>query len=483
MRVAVWILVAGAVAGPAALVRPAASAAPGAESPLYGTELPADGYVSSTSCAAAACHGRGHAGGMRSEYLAWSPDLRPGKPNDPHARAYQVLFNSVSKRIASLMELPKPAHETSLCLKCHAVEAVQPAEALSEGVGCCGCHGPAKKWLTVHYQPAWKALSHREKWEQYGFLPVQNLTTRAVNCAGCHVGDATREVNHELIAAGHPRLTFEFAGLHVTPGYRKHWEEPLAPAEFESRAWVIGQATSLRNATKLLGERAKRAESDSEADWPEFAGYSCVSCHRAIRKDTPRPVPRAQQTRGKSGWEMLSVAAVDVAAEFTPRVFVGAAVPRLVALGELREVMAKGSPNLQLVRQKSAAAVAELDDWLTALQAAEDRPRAHALAPEVSQQLLNALAASALTPDRGALRDHDPDFLAAHAAGCRAVLRGSPDVRLSGHMRELVEVLPVPHTPNGRLTDWGSGLTNARMLRVRDQFRDIFDRTRPGGKR
>jgi hypothetical protein len=382
------------------------------------------------------------------------------------------------------MELPKPAHETALCLKCHAVEPVQPAEAVSEGVGCCGCHGPAKRWLSVHYQPAWKTLSGREKWERYGFLPVRNLTARAVNCAGCHVGDETREVNHELIAAGHPRLTFELAGLHVAPGYRKHWEEVLAPAEFELRSWVIGQAASLRNATALLGARARRAEAeDSEADWPEFAGYSCVSCHRALRKDAPRPVPRAQRARGKSGWEMLSTAAVDVAAEYTPQVFADTPAPRLAALRELREVMARGNPNPQLVRQKSGPALAELNDWLVALQTAEDRPGTRPLAPEVAERLLNALAASALVPDRESLRDHDPDFLAAHVAGCRAILRGAPDVRLSGHMKELVEVLPVPHTPNGRLTDWGSGLTNARMLRVRDQFRAIFDHTRPGGKR
>jgi hypothetical protein len=266
-----------------------------------------------------------------------------------------VLFNPASRRIAELLELPKPAHETTLCLKCHAVEPVQPAEAVSEGVGCCGCHGPAQRWLSVHYQPAWKKLSGREKWERYGFLPVHNLTARAVNCAGCHVGDETREVNHELIAAGHPRLTFEFAGLHAAPGYRKHWEEALAPAEFELRAWVIGQATSLRNATALLDARARLAEPEgSGADWPEFAGYSCVSCHKALRKDAARPVPRAQQARGKSGWEMLSTAAVDVAAGYTPQVFAETPAPRLAALRELRGVMARGNPNPRLVRRAAA---------------------------------------------------------------------------------------------------------------------------------
>jgi hypothetical protein len=475
-----------AVAIAVALARPSipnVAAAPATESRIYGTELPDAGYVSSSSCAASSCHGRGHAGGTRSEYLTWAPDLRPGKPNDAHSRAYQVLFNPVSKRIAELMQLPKPAHETTLCLKCHAVEQVQPAEALSEGVGCCGCHGPAKKWLAVHYQPAWKKLTNFEKWEQYGFLPVRNLTARAMNCAGCHVGDGTREVNHELIAAGHPRLAFELAGLHSTPGYRKHWKESLPPAEFELRAWVIGQATSLRSATVLLQDRARRVEeSDAEVDWPEFAGYSCVSCHRAIRKDTPRPLPRAQRIRGKSGWEMLSVAAVEVAAEITPHIFANTPAPRLTDLRELRDLMAKGSLNPQLVRRKGAAAVVELDAWLVALQAAEDQP-SHPLSPEVSQRLLNALAASALAPDRESLRDHDPDFLAAHAAGCRAVLRGSPDARLTPEVKELVDVLPVPHTPNGRLTDWGSGLTNARMLRVRDQFRDVFRFTQPSEKK
>src|SRR5262249_1707977 len=158
-------------------------------------------------CAAAACHGGGQPGKKGSEHSTWAPDLDTDGPHDPHARAYRVLFNADSARMGKALGITP--HKDSRCRAWHAAAGGRPEGAGSEGVGCAGCHGLAEKWLAAHVEPGWKELPNRAKWERYGFVPAGNLVARSLNCAGCHVGDATRDVNHDLIAVGHPRLAFE----------------------------------------------------------------------------------------------------------------------------------------------------------------------------------------------------------------------------------------------------------------------------------
>ncbi len=44
---------------------------------------------------------------------------------------------------------------------------------------------------------------------QMGMYDTKNLVKRAEKCLSCHVSDAERNADHELIAAGHPDLLFE----------------------------------------------------------------------------------------------------------------------------------------------------------------------------------------------------------------------------------------------------------------------------------
>src|SRR5262249_44695634 len=144
-------------------------------------------------------------GSKGSEHFTWIEI-------DAHARAYIVLFNERSQRIAKNLQLSKPAHESNDCLVCHA--AAPPASSreerfqVSDGVSCEMCHGPAEKWLGKHYLPDWRAKSDEEK-ATFGFVPTKNLLSRARACVTCHVGKRDADVNHDLIAAGHPRLVFE----------------------------------------------------------------------------------------------------------------------------------------------------------------------------------------------------------------------------------------------------------------------------------
>src|SRR5262249_27384298 len=111
------------------------------------------------SCSAMACHhGPGPKGRKRAEYSTWAAHDKP-------ARAYQVLFNVRSVRIARNLDQKGPdgnalpAHQIPLCLKCHATGEAEVKEQadgtltgadwrfqLADGVGCESCHGKADKW-------------------------------------------------------------------------------------------------------------------------------------------------------------------------------------------------------------------------------------------------------------------------------------------------------------------------------------------------
>jgi Cytochrome c554 and c-prime len=232
-------------------------------------------YTGALGCAAAACHNAGgFAGRPGSEFSAWS--------RDPHAQAYSVLLNAQSQAISRNLHRSTPAQRDAQCLACHTTPA--PADdpgAVAAGVGCESCHGPARDWRAIHYQPNWKSLSVAEK-ARYGMLDTKDLLSRAQKCAECHVGTPEKDVNHDLIAAGHPRLAFEFAGF-LGAYSPKHWlrdQEP-AGAAFEARAWQIGQLVSARAAAELLRARAANAE----RVWPELSEYGCFACHHDLKED------------------------------------------------------------------------------------------------------------------------------------------------------------------------------------------------------
>lgn len=447
-----------APAGVLLLVQPSADAAP-AETPSqpYGAERPKFEHLSSAGCAGASCHGGGTIGRKGSEHSTWAADEPRPKPADPHARAYRVLQSADSERMANALNLG-PAFRAKLCLGCHAVDGAGE-RAHAEGVGCGGCHGPAEKWLAAHTTPEWKAVPARERWEKYGFAPTKNLVARTLACAGCHVGDAAREVNHDLLAAGHPRLAFETARAHFTPNYLRHWTEKPPQPGFEVRAWVIGQGVQLRAATELLRARASRADT---VPWPEFGGQSCYACHHPIADKAVSPrVP---------GWEVWHTAAFAVAERFAPDVF-GVGSPRWEHLPKLRAVMAdKRKPDPKAVTELAAKAVAELDRWLAALQAAEDAGLP-AVSHDLPRTIARALAKNADTAT-------DWDALAAHYLGVAAMYHASGGKKAvptwTGPVRELEKLLAFPKGFNSP--------TDLDREAVRTQFAALKDATEPEGK-
>ena len=97
--------------------------------------------------------------------------------------------------------MAEPPAQSERCLVCHAMYAPResrgPKFQLEDGVSCEACHGPAGVWLENHIDRKYEDLLKE------GMYDTRNLAKRAENA--CRVmGDETRSVDHELIAAGHP---------------------------------------------------------------------------------------------------------------------------------------------------------------------------------------------------------------------------------------------------------------------------------------
>jgi predicted CXXCH cytochrome family protein len=235
------------------------------------------------SCAASGCHGKAFDGNRD-----WSSAHSRWFSGDPHRRACDVLYTQRSVEIyrnlhptEQLAEaVDAGVYETFLqrrCVGCHASstsDAKSPL-AMQSGVSCESCHGPASGWIDQHYLTSWKGGG--------GFRDLKDLPTRAAVCAACHVGpivadDGTRyDVDHELIAAGHPRLAFEL-DAYLT-NYPKHWNEATDhvryPGTFHANAWLCGQQAA---SSKLIEQLARRQQTR-----PEFSNYDCFDCHHSLR--------------------------------------------------------------------------------------------------------------------------------------------------------------------------------------------------------
>jgi hypothetical protein len=236
------------------------------------------------SCTASGCHGAAKPHEIvGSEYNIWIS-------GDPHSQAHSVLYDDVSlemvRRLDGVKFNPaKPPYEDQRCLTCHsttfAAAANPDVDVTTDGVGCEACHGPAEGWLAEHHLPGFD----NAKREQLGMWDTKDIYSRAQICASCHVGSPGREVNHELIAAGHPRLQFEMgAYLQALP---KHWDErkdrDRTGGNFEFLTWALGQTATSRAALEQLEHRATHGNV-----WPELSEWSCGACHHDLLDSAQR---------------------------------------------------------------------------------------------------------------------------------------------------------------------------------------------------
>jgi len=263
--------------------------------------------VGSAGCSGSNCHG-----GAPSDKPAdmWKSSYTAFMGHDKHTQAWDVLNNDRSKEIVKSWShgTQKDATHVWQCLACHSnptlamADNATPAvrQLQSEGVSCESCHGNASKYLHAH--TGW--LQSGES--RLGMTGLNSIDTRAHTCAGCHVGAPAdpvlglplRDVTHDMIAAGHPRLNFEFASYsRLMP---PHWWERDRRKNDADHAknvqewsWSIGQHASAIAHLRLLDSRLNSASAER---WPEFAEFNCYACHHDLqpaswRRELPKLTP------------------------------------------------------------------------------------------------------------------------------------------------------------------------------------------------
>ena len=238
----------------------------------------ASNHLGVASCSASTCHGANvtfkDSNILRNEFRVWNE-------SDPHARAYKTLLNSDSKKIAQNLRLGN-AHESSLCLGCHANDV--PVEVrganfdIADGVSCEACHGGGESYLQIH-----TSGDHQANLDS-GLYPTENPHARAKLCVSCHVGnDSDRKITHEIMGAGHPRLSFELNTFtSIQPAHYQIDQDYIErKGEItELQVWAIGQVVAAR---RFL---ANVESFPNSGLFPELVHMDCLGCHQEMSKVT-----------------------------------------------------------------------------------------------------------------------------------------------------------------------------------------------------
>lgn len=253
-------------------------------------------YTGSGACGAAACHGAAApGGGGRHENVIWNE-------KDPHSKAFDGengLKNNKAKDIAKNMGIAD-ATKDGKCLICHSTSglslkhganrfALAPADLgvkfdFQEGVSCDACHGPATKYLEPHTAIGWtagvRAAGSAKLYDEWGLFNTKDLKYRANTCLSCHL-----KIDFKLVEAGHPELPFELGDFSSREWI--HWRDK--GAWFNTQAWAMGQAVSVREAAYQLGDRAK-AKADAKlvkSSYDSLIAYALLARQAAQVIDVP----------------------------------------------------------------------------------------------------------------------------------------------------------------------------------------------------
>ncbi|MSO77367.1 MAG: hypothetical protein EXQ87_10750 [Alphaproteobacteria bacterium] len=241
--------------------------------PQYGAAI----HLGVQSCAGSTCHGavQAFAGSTvnQNEFAVW-------QSQDRHSKAYAVLLNERSRRIARNLGLGSAAG-APVCLNCHADNV--PADKrgrqfnIADGVGCEACHGGGSGYLGVHLA----GTSDHATNVAAGLYPSELAGPRGRLCISCHFGDDGKSITHRIMGAGHPRMKFELAAF--TQNQPAHYttdadyaQRKKAPGALQT--WVVGQAMMLNE----LLEAMVHPRRGRDGAFPELVLFDCTSCHHSL---------------------------------------------------------------------------------------------------------------------------------------------------------------------------------------------------------
>ena len=283
-------------------------------------------HLGVASCAGTTCHGRSLPDGKivrQDEILRWQ---EPSSAGGAHSRAFAVLRSARGEQIAHRLGLGDAASAPS-CIGCHADNAASrgPTFQINDGVGCEACHGGARGWIESHRVVG---ATHAGN-VVHGMTALENPLVRANNCLDCHYGSAKagQFVTHKIMAAGHPRISFELDLFSALQAHHNEDADYIARKGRPSsmRFWAVGQAMAIERSLSLF----MSPQHGTEGAFPEFTFFDCHSCHRRIQDnlsfnptavDNPaRPIPPGTPPYNDENMIMLSAAAKVAAPELGRR--------------------------------------------------------------------------------------------------------------------------------------------------------------------
>ena len=256
---------------------PVAAQAQSLQPPVVPQYAPAT-HLGVASCASGTCHGAATPADsgnvLLNEAVTWLEQ-------DKHARFEQIQSGELWTRITRNLGIDR---NDKLCLDCHTDNVPKDRQGekflISDGIGCEACHGGSQNWIGVH-TVADDANGHARNIAA-GMFPTADPKQRARLCLSCHFGDENKFVDHRLMGAGHPRLSFELdtftqiepAHFRVDDDYGKR--KQVAGA---IQTWAIGQGMALSQVLDAVVDPKR----NHDGIFPEPVLFDCHACHQSMK--------------------------------------------------------------------------------------------------------------------------------------------------------------------------------------------------------
>lgn len=327
-------------------------------------QLATEQHLGVASCANGVCHGsvkvRTATTINQNEYVVWS--LR-----DRHRIAYNTLLSAESRAIAAKLGLDN-AHEAAVCLDCHADNVAPELRGarfqIADGVGCESCHGGAQKYIASHTH----ADTPRAQLLESGMYPSADIRSRARLCLSCHLGTAQKMATHEIMGAGHPRLSFELETFGVLQPAHYVVDADYEQAKWSGSSveiWAIGQVESARQSLLLIEQRLS-----ASGLFPELALFDCHACHHPMSDQRWQQSERSRLPPGSvrlndASFTMLFAIAGVLQSDLEQRLRDG--------LQKLHQAVAGGAP-FQATIASLLVLIDEVDSLLQATQLQQQAP-------------------------------------------------------------------------------------------------------------